>query len=256
MKKCFLASFALASALVANVASAESAAGNSTGGFTYPTYNAPGVALLDSFYFRFDSSDHHLSSLAVKPESGNITLAFADGNNDDDYYYSVEHKRRSDAGIITGSFVDFGNGNSLYPLTAPPGYTFALRGFRFQYRNGDHHMNTVGILKEAAGVRTYFSDEGVDDPYTVYVDYAWLPTSAMVETTGVITGSDSGNGVGRTVSNASRSIITGFKLDYSSSDHHIREIGVLTKPSTFEMYYGDEGLDDNFTYQVNYAVLR
>lgn len=259
MKKSLIGGLALAaSALIASNASAESVAGFSSGGYIYPTYNSPGVALLDSFYFRYNDTDHHLASLSVKPESnGTIMLAFADYNNDDDYYYTVEHKRRTTSGIITGSFVDFGTGTSLYPLNSPgAGYVFALRGFRFYYRNGDHHMNQVGIVREATGVRTWFNDYNSDDPYTVYVDYAWLPSS-MVETTGVISGTDDGGGVQRPLTNASRAIISGFKMDYVyGGDHEMREIGVLTRSSDVQVYYGDDNGDDDFTYQVNYAVLR
>jgi hypothetical protein len=259
MKKTLVVGLALAaSALAATNASAETAAGFSSGGYTYPTYNAAGVALLDSFYFRYTDTDHHLASLSVKPESnGTVMLAFADHNNDDDYYYTVEHKRRSDAGIITGSFVDFCNGSCLYPLASPgAGYVFALRGFRFYYRNGDHQMNQVGILREATGVRTFFNDKNSDDPYVVYVDYAWLPSS-MVESTSVVSGTDDGGGVQRAVTNASRSVITGFKMDYLyGGDHELQELGVLTRSSDFQVYYGDSNGDDDFAYQVNYAVLR
>ncbi len=253
----FLATFMITAALATSIASAETTEGISGGGYISPIYNSPGVALLDSFYFLYSSSDHHLASLSVKPETnGTILLAFADNNNDDDYYYKVEHKRRFDGGIVTGSFVDFGNGSSLYPLTSPgAGYVFAIRGFRFYYRGGDHHMNEVGILAEANGVRTFFNDKNKDDPYVVFVDYAWLPP-AMVESSFVINGSDDGGGVRRAAPTANRAIITGFKVDYLSSDHHIREIGVLTRTSDIEIYYGDINGDDDFAYQVNYAALR
>ena len=259
MKKCIIGGLALAAAVFVSAnASAETAVGFSSGGYTYPIYNSPGVPLLDSFYFRYNDTDHHLASLSVKPETnGTITLAFADGNNDDDYYYSVEHKRNTSSGVITGSFVDFCTGNCLYPLTSPgAGYVFALRGFRFYFRNGDHHIDQVGILREATGVRTYFNDNDDNDPYTVYVDYAWLPSS-LVETTGVISGNDDGGGVQRAVTNASRAIITGFKMDYlNGGDHEMQEIGVLTRSSDFQVYFGDGNGDDDFAYQVNYAVLR
>ncbi len=259
MTKSSVGGLALALTLLAATnASAETAAGFSAGGYTYPVYSSPGVALLDSFYFRYTDTDHHVMSLAAQPQSnGKIMLALADNNNDDDYYYSVEHKRRSDGGIITGSYVDFCTGSCLYPLPSPgAGYVFALRGFRFYYRGGDHHMNQLGIIPEANGVRTFFNDQNSDDPYVVYVDYAWLPP-AMVESTGVVTGADDGGGVQRSVTNASRSVIRGFKMDYlNGGDHHVREVGVLTRATDFQVYYGDNNGDDDFSYEVDYAVLR
>jgi len=234
---------------------AESTAGYAEG-YTYPAYSSPGVPLLDSFYLRYTGDDHHVESFGVQPQSaGNILLVLGDDNNDDEYYYSVEHKRRTTAGIVTGSFVDFCNGSCLYPLNPPgSGYTFALRGFRFYFRNGDHHLDQVGILREAAGVRTYFNDDNDDDPYAVFVDYAWLPNS-MVQTSGQLTGTATG-GVQRALTNASSAIITGFLVDYRSSDHHVQEIGVFTRTSDVQIYYGDDNADDAFSYRVDYSLLR
>ena len=246
-----------ASLCLAAHAAAEATSGFADGYVSQP-YNAPGVALLDSFYFRYSDGDHHVASLAAQPESnGEILLALADDNNDDEYFYLVEHKRRSDAGIITGSFVDFCNGSCLYPLPSPgAGYVFTLRGFRFYYRDGDdHHMDQIGIVHERDGVRTYFNDESNSDPYVVYVDYAWLPVS-MVEQTGQLTGTDEGGGGQRTLSNANRAIISGFKVDYLNGDHHVKEIGVLTRTSDIQIYYGDENGDDDFAYFVDYTILR
>ena len=245
-----------ASLFVAANASAEGVSGISGGGYTYATYNSPGVALLDSFYFQYTDDDHHLTSLAAMPQSnGQIMLALADKNNDDDYFYSVEHKRRSESGIITGSFVDFCSGSCRYPL-APPGagYVFALRGFRFYFRSDDRHIDQIGIVRVSDGVWTYFNDKSCDDPYVVYVDYAWLP-SWMVERTDRLTGTDDGGGVQRAVTSANRAVITGFKMDYVSDDHHLRDVGVLTRTSDVQVYYEDHNSDDDFSYLVDYAVL-
>jgi hypothetical protein len=244
------------SLFVAANASAEAVSGFSGGGYTYAPYSSPGVALLDSFYFQYTGDDHHITSLAAMPQSnGQIMLALADKNNDDDYFYSVEHKRRSDSGIITGSFVDFCSGSCLYPLASPgAGYVFALRGFRFYYRSDDHHIDQIGIVRESNGVRTSFNDKNDDDPYVVYVDYAWLP-AWMVERTGQVTGTDDGGGVQRAVASADRAIIAGFKMDFVSDDHHLRDVGVLTRISDVQVYYEDHNSDDDFSYRVDYAVL-
>lgn len=245
-----------ASLFLATNASAEAVSGFAQG-YAYRTYNSPGVPLLDSFYFRYSDTDHHVTSLAARPQSnGQIMLALADKNNDDEYYYSVEHKRRSGTGIITGSFVDFCTGNCLYPLASPgAGYVFALRGFRFYFRDSDHHVDQIGIVRESNGVRTYFNDKNDDDSYVVYVDYAWLPAS-MVEQTGQLIGTDDGGGVQRAVTSANRAVITGFRMDYLfGGDHELQEVGVLTRTSDVQVYYGDSNGDDDFSYLVNYAVV-
>jgi hypothetical protein len=169
--KILTASLSLAALLflAANV-SAEAISGRAFGYVRQP-YTSPGaVLLLDSFDFRYSDEDHHLQSLAAKLEpDGQILLALTDTNKDNEYFYSVEHTRRADAGIITGSFVDVCNGSCLYPLTSPgTGYVFALRSFRFEYRSGDdQHVDQIGILLESDGVRTYFNDKNDDDSYTV-----------------------------------------------------------------------------------------
>jgi hypothetical protein len=248
-----------ASLFAATRADAESVTGQSSGGFIYPTYNASGVPLLDSFYFRYIDGDHHIRALAAQPlTDGTIMLGLADTDGDDEYFYSVEHKRRQESRIITGGFVDFCTSTCVYPLTAPPsagGYVFVLRGFYFFFGGNDHHIDQIGIIKEAAGVRTYFNDKDDNDPYVVYVDYAWVPTG-LVEATGSLTGSAEG-GVQRPLANANRAVISGFKMDYSQTDRHVWDIGVLTRTSDIEVFYGDSstGAGDDFAYQVDYTIL-
>lgn len=239
------------------ISSAETVAGFAKG-YVHPPYGASGIPLLDSFYFRYSDTDHHIQDLAVYPEQGGqILLAFADKNDDDTYFYSIEHKRYSLAGgVITGSFVDFCNGKCLYPLDPPgPDYIFTLRGFRFYFRNGDHQINEVGILWEGAGVKTYFNDRNYDDPYVVYVDYAWLPAS-LVKETGDISGTEAG-GSQNMLANSNRAIITGFKFDYLGDDvdHEIQDIGIQTRDSDMQVFFGDKNQDDDFSYLVNYAIL-
>lgn len=256
--KTMLAGLTLAVSLfVAANASAQVASGFSGGGYIYPPYSAPGVALLDSFYLQYTGDDHHITSLAALPEpTGQIMLALADQNNDDDYFYSVEHKRSSNSGIITGGFDDFCSGSCLFPITSPgAGYVFVLRGFWFYFNSDDHHIDQIGIVREGSGVRTYFRDKNGDDAYVVHVDYAWLPAS-MVERTGQVSGRDDGGGVRRDVTSADRAVISGFWVNFASDDHHLQDIGVLTRTSDVEIYYEDHNSDDDFDYLVNYTVLR
>lgn len=253
MKRLVLGLGIVAVLLSSATASAQAIAGFAKG-YAEPPYSVSGVPLLDSFYLRYSSSDHHVESLGVEPQISSLLVVLADDNQDDEYYYSVEHKGRRDSGIVADSFVDFCNGSCLYPLTPPgPGYVFALRGFRFYFRNGDHHLDQVGIVREASGVRTYFNDQNDDDPYVVYVDYAWLPPS-MIQQTAQLTGTARG-GVQRSLSSASAAVITSFLVDYADSDHHVREIGVLTRTSDVQVYYGDQNGDDRFSYRVDLAVL-
>lgn len=69
--------------------------GFSDGGFEELIYSHKGTPLLDSFYFRYTSSDHHLGGIYIRPDvptKGHMQIAFHDKNYDDDYYYQVVHK--------------------------------------------------------------------------------------------------------------------------------------------------------------------
>jgi hypothetical protein len=77
----------------------------------------------------------------------------------------------------------------------------------------------------------------------------------MVERTGQLTGTDDGGGVQRAVTSADRAIISGFRVDFISDDHHLQDVGVLTRTSDVQVYYEDHNSDDDFSYLVDYAVL-
>jgi hypothetical protein len=50
----------------------------------------------------------------------------------------------------------------------------ALRGFRFYFRNADHHLKSIGVKLQADGGAdpVSFQDNGRDDPIAWSVEYA------------------------------------------------------------------------------------
>ena len=253
--RCSMALFgACCGVFCASAASAESVGGVSGGGVTIAPYRIDGTPLLDSFYLRYNDSDHHVESLRVEPRplTDSLFVSLADVNGDDDYYYSVEHRDSLDTGITANFVSGFCRGSCLLPLTPPPNSVFVLTGFSFQFTNGDHHLDRIGIVREGNSVRTYFDDENDDDEYVVTVGYAWIP--AIRATPSRVSGTATG-ATQVPMTNGPNTVISGFFFNYDDPDHHLREIGVLTGTTDLQLFYADRNADDSFTYTVDLTLL-
>jgi len=244
--------------LLASSASAETVSGFNYGTI-HPAYNAPGLPLLGSFYFRFTGDDHHIRHLSVMPEpsQGTIMLAFHDANWDDEYYYTVEHRRQTaTTEIVTGSHSDICKGSCTKPISKPAGdYVFVLRGFRMFYQGDDHHIDEIGIVEDNGNLSAFMNDKNNDDNIVWYADYAWVPRS-FFSTVSRVSGEVTDGGTARVTIPAGTAVIRGWKFNYVHSDHHIKELGVMTKPGAIEVYYGDENGDDDMRYAVRYGILK
>ncbi len=75
-------------------------------------YPFNGVPLLQDFYFRFTSSDHHIQNIFVDPFliSNKIFLAYADNNNDDEFFYKAAHQIIPGTGVQINEVVFFPRG--------------------------------------------------------------------------------------------------------------------------------------------------
>lgn len=219
-----------------------------------------GAPLLQSFYFRYTSKDHHIAAIEVAPGVPAInkaSLAFSDRNRDDRYFYNVtfapyfgEIFRRTEGREHCL------HGRCTFPLQAPPNradYVFVLRGFYIYYVGDDHHIDQV-MIEEKDGLATVaFNDQNDDDRFRVDLHYAWIPKSRIAST-----GEQSGTAKGgerRTIPGGT-AVIRGFNFDFRSKDRHIRDIGVMMNGSGgLEVYYGDKTPDDSFDWKVQYAIL-
>ena len=241
---------------------AENLQGHAKGFITRPlglTQN--GAPLLQSFYFRFTSEDHHFGALEAVPNIPAInkaSLAFSDKNRDDQYFYNLtfapyfgEIFRRTDGR-------EFCKGSCTYPIQAPPdraNYVFVLRGFYIYYHGGDHHIDQIKIQENNNGqVTVALNDKNDDDRFLVDLHYAYIPRSRFLV---VDEWSGTSKGGHKMAIAGGTAVIRGFDFDFKSEDHHIKDIGVVLNGSgRLEVYYADKNQDDLFNWKVQYAILR
>jgi len=231
---------------------------------TEENYNNSGVPLLQDFYFRFNSGDRHIQSIAVVPNdpSDKISLEYFDESHNDEFYYKITHRNLTMlSGVITDSKVFFLNGKESQVLNKPgENYELVLMGFKIYYHGDDHHIDEFGVFEEEIGgqqlLTIAFNDKNNDDLAVGIVYYAWLPSSYILDK-GVTSQSNVKGASSQVIPQGIR-LIKGFKLNFNNDDHHINEVGVLTTTSldgNLNVFYSDRNRDDNFSYTVNWAIL-
>jgi len=244
-----------------SAALAQSVQGRSSGGHETRSYTPnQGAKLLQTFWFRYVSSDHHIRAIKVRPDQpsfGKIQFQFADHNNDDDYDYHIAHTGYygSIYGNTTYLFADKGSATRAIPrptqMTNP---VFVLKGFNIYYNGDDHHLDQLKIIESNGNLTVAFNDRNNDDTFWWQVEYAYIPRDAFSEV-----GSRTGyarEAVRRTISPGS-AVIRGFDFNFTSDDHHIKEVGIYPRGNGYlDIFYGDKNGDDRFYYRVDYAVKK
>lgn len=261
MSKLAPAMIALCAACMSSQSMAENLQGNGKGFITRDlglTQN--GAPLLQSFYFRYTNSDHHISAVEVVPNVPAInkaSLAFSDKNRDDPYFFNVtfapyfgEIFRRTEGREHCT------NGTCTFPLQAPANradYVFVLRGFYIYYVGDDHHIDQIKVEENNGLATVAFNDKNDDDRFRVDLHYAYIP-KARISSIGEQSGR--ANGGQRKTIEGGTAVIRGFNFDFRSKDHHIKDFGVMLNGSGgLEVYYGDKNQDDAFDWKVQYAIL-
>lgn len=254
-----LSLLALAGLSFATTASAQTASAISSGGYTNPAFGVDGAPLMKSFYFKYQSDDHHLRAIQVQPHNptlGKIAINYQDHNGDDDYFYNIVSQpyygsifQRSTERIACA-------GQCTIPIARPgdpQNWTFVIRGFYLYFAGDDHHIDRVSITESNGNVTAAFNDKNDDDTFWWELDYAYVPTSRLTE---VSTRSGSAAGGARSSIGLGLALLRGFTFDFSSEDHHIRDVGVwMPGNGTLDVYYGDKNGDDTFSWSVRYAIL-
>jgi hypothetical protein len=244
-----------------------------------------GVPLLSSFYFRFGipgsgaGVDNHLNIIRVMPagekqdlsptadlpldtvESGKLDLMYADKDADsasDNYFYKIAHVGRNARRF---QFRDVGCQGSCEQVLPIPGSgvhqrrVFVLVGFQVFFTGArDHHMDEIAVYEEDGKLFVKFNDKNDDDVFGYFVDFAMVNTFGST----IRTGEESGRARGgaRIPLPRGEKMICGFHLDYVSTDHHVRDVGVLMRSNDLEVYYGDKNGDDPFRYRVKWATIE
>jgi ELWxxDGT repeat protein len=146
------------------------------GKYTYETKPSQ-IPVLLGFHLENKYSDHHVEVLAVnvywKWDGARNSLYWSANLGDDDWNDSytakiwcalVNAENVAGEGTIGGT----SNGSVVRSITAT---NPMLRGFKFLFSNGDHHLDKVGIWLTRNSAQIYFRDSNADDPFRYSVSW-------------------------------------------------------------------------------------
>ena len=174
------------------------------------------------------------------------------GSVNDRYFYKLAHSNQPFANARRFQFRDVGcTGKCEQILPPPPGPilpgiedVFVLVGFKLFFTgNRDHHMDTLAVYENNRKLTVEFNDKNDDDVFGYLVDYAWVRRIGVNIQLGEESGSARGGA--RVTLPPGQKVIRGFRFDFRSKDHELREVGVLTSNDRLEVYYSDKNADDH-----------
>lgn len=217
--------------------------------------------LLKHFFFQFRHKDKHILRIGILG-SARSTFIFEDVDTLDRYFYNISfvdaiggRKRPGNAfGVST-------NGDeAVIPIDFfSDEVVFVLRGFRLSFRetasiNQDRHIDMVSIYERNGDLHVRMKDKNGDDWFQYSIDYSLINRESIVAQ-GLVSGT-SAKGAAAGNSMNGMSVISGFHVDFQSKDHHLRDIGVMAKDGTIEVFFEDKNGDDKFDWFVKYAILK
>jgi hypothetical protein len=156
------------------------------------------------------------------------------------------------------SFVTGGGARGQVTQSLTTGGVSLLSSFDLDFGFGnDHQITRVKVLPNDAStsVSVAYNDKNSDDAYNYKAGF-WgaLPTDAYpYKKTGSCRGRCS---LPLTVPQGYVFVLRGFSLQYASSDHHIKTIGIDHAGTNLNVYYSDNNGDDLFYYEISYALVR
>lgn len=153
--------------------------------------------------------------------------------------------------VSQGPGVLQGSGTAHLSLSGGGGLT----GFRFDFRNGDHKVKSIGLVQSAGAVTATFSDNDGNDPFRFVGRFRKLPEGIQIKSTG----SDSCRAVcGLTVENDPNGVLVlaGFEVRYRSDDRNILEFAVDPQPESgrIRVVFKDNGAEE-YSARVQYAFI-
>ena len=275
-----------------------------------PPPPAPKTAFVLPSGWGFDyknGGDHHLNEHGMwcsgqnydeyhERLSWNTGCIFADKNFDDDYRWTVAHQILrfnpgytyhdstpwlAKTGTVSVHSDDFQH-ESLKQFTHA---VVLLRGWRFDFSSGDHHINKMSIkiattsFDKTAGrvrwtTRVTYADKNFDDNYRYRYDYTILAFDGA-RVVASFSGRDDGGTAAHmgSVTNAALKnyadamvIPIGWSFDYASSDHHINENNFKIQNVKYtastgkvewsaHMNYSDKNFDDDYYWRYDVLII-
>lgn len=135
---------------------------------------------LGGFEVRFEQGDHNLRSFSIKPVSGGVVVTLKDNSGSAPFAARIQYFHVPLSRILVGSSSRTVGGKrpggSQHVSASVPYGVRMLRGFSFQFENGDHHVKELGISAtfQSDGLKLSFNDSNFDDPAAIYADFLLL----------------------------------------------------------------------------------
>lgn len=132
-----------------------------------------------------------------------------------------------------------------------------LSGFEFSFKDGDRHIQSIGIIPANVGntILTSFRDGSNDDRYQFKYMATLVPANQVIRS--FIRGRcATGGRCTKSIPRYSGFLaLTGFKLEFTNGDHHINRISVQTYGHEVEIHFSDKDGGDPYDYEIHYAFV-
>ena len=160
--------------------------------------------------------------------------------------------------VAAQSLVSGGSVRGQVTQSLTPGGVSLLNSFDLDFGFGnDHQITRIKVLPNDAStsVAIAYNDKNSDDSYNYRAGFWGSPTTIAYpyKKSGSCRGSCS---LPLTVPAGFTFVLRGFSLQFASSDHHIKTIGIEHGGTNLNVYYADKNSDDLFYYEISYALVR
>ncbi len=147
--------------------------GSCTARLAAPADRANHVFVLTGFYVYYRGGDHHIDRLSIVERNGSVTVDVNDKNDDDPFVVEIRYAYipRSMFRAVSSRRGTAKGGQRVAIEAGTP----VIRGFTFDFRSEDHHIQEVGVMLRAnSTLEVYYSDKNKDDSFDWSVEYAVL----------------------------------------------------------------------------------
>ncbi len=133
-------------------------------------------ALVGFRMFYTGDRDHEIDAIGVYEDNRKLTVEFNDKNDDDVFGYVVDYawvQRRPPLNIQLG---EESGTNKIGARVELPAGQKVIRGFRFDFRSGDHDLMDIGVVTGNRRLEVFFSDRESDKSFNWMVRWANIGT--------------------------------------------------------------------------------
>jgi len=133
------------------------------------------VFVLVGFQLSFRGTDHHIDEIGLLENNGDLTVFFNDKSDEAIFIWSVQF-----AWVPRDLFSQVGESSGAgdrrgASRTIPRGRS-VIRGFKFNFRDNDHHIRATSVLTPDGRVEVLYADKNGDDRFDWQVQWAVSPT--------------------------------------------------------------------------------